>query len=180
MRQVALILFFLCGCAATPPAPDLNPAHALTLTRQSSAQPATEILPAPSATITLLPSASVELDWTPPLDADNYTYNVYVGTESGVYSNVLNVAVASAIVTNLAPLQTYFFAVTAVNADGVESDYSSELPVSTPQWVRLHFPEPNITGIQSSPDLAHWVDRPDAVQTNGDWLLRAKPEISTN
>jgi len=179
------ILLLLClGCAVvhspvSPPKPDLNPEHAITVIMQSFAQAAPETVLAPSAaTIALLP-ASVDLVWTPSIDSDVNSYNVYWGTASGQYSNQLNVATAAATITGLVPLQNYYFAVTAVDASGEESGFSNELPVFTPQWVRLHFPEANITGIQSSPDLVHWVDRPDAVETNGDWMLTAQPQFVT-
>jgi hypothetical protein len=179
--KIILTTILLAGCAAIPqPAPDLNPAHASMVTKQSFAQATPESVTAPNpATITLLPFASVVLDWTPPTNVDGCTFNVYCGTESGVYSNLMNVADATATVSNLTASQTYYFAVTAVSPDGIEGDFSNEFVWHAPQWVLIHFPETTIA-IQSSPDLVHWVDRPDAVQTNGDWLLRAQPEIATN
>ena len=181
MNATLICILLLAGCAVSPQsAPDLNPAHARTVTKQSFAQAAPESVAAPNpATITLLPFASVVLDWTPDATDDGCTFNVYCGTESGVYSNLMNVADATATVSNLTALQTYYFAVTAVSQDGIEGGFSSEFVWTAPQWVLIHFPETTIA-IQSSPDLVHWVDRPDAVPTNGDWLLRAQPEVSTN
>ena len=79
------------------------------------------------------PPASVTLAW----DASPGTnvivnYNVYYGVASRTYTNVTaagtNLTVA---VTNLARGVTYWFAATAVDNAGLESDYSTEVFTTT-------------------------------------------------
>lgn len=77
---------------------------------------------------------SVTLSWTPPTqntDGSTLTnlsgYRIYYGTSQGNYSNLItinNPGVANYTVDNLAP-NTYYFVSTAVNGQGVESDYSN-------------------------------------------------------
>jgi VCBS repeat-containing protein len=89
-----------------------------------------------SATITVaaVATGSATLNWTPPTTrADGSalsnlaSYRVYYGTQSGSLStriDVSNPGVSSYVVTNLAP-GTWFFAVTAVDSSGAESDRSN-------------------------------------------------------
>ncbi len=79
---------------------------------------------------------SAELTWTPPTEnSDGSTltdlsgYVVYWGTITGNYSNSVileNAGLTSYVIENLAPGQTYYFAMTAYNEGGVESGYSNE------------------------------------------------------
>ena len=55
-------------------------------------------------------------------------YNLYYGRASGVYTGGVTVTKTSAVV-GVRGTRTVYFAVTAFNADGVESDYSDEV-----QW----------------------------------------------
>jgi len=77
---------------------------------------------------------SVTLNWTPPtqntdgsaLD-DLAGYRIYYGTSDSEYPNLItldNPGLATYVVENLVP-GTYFFVSTAMNAQGVESDYSN-------------------------------------------------------
>jgi len=85
----------------------------------------------------ILPFASravtVRLMWDRNPEPDVVEYRVYVGTVSRVYSVASsagnNVEYA---VTNLTPGGTYYFAVTAVNTAGLESDYSNEVVYTVP------------------------------------------------
>lgn len=86
----------------------------------------------------LIPIASageVMLAWDPPTtDSDGYPltdlggYKVYYGTASGTYNTSINVNnVTSWTVTNLSEGRGYYFAVTAYDIAGNESDFSNEV-----------------------------------------------------
>ena len=56
-------------------------------------------------------------------------YKIYVGRETGQYSEVVSVdtpGLARFVVDNL-PLDTYFVVMTAYNNEGIESGYSMEV-----------------------------------------------------
>ncbi|GBF30180.1 hypothetical protein MnTg04_00116 [bacterium MnTg04] len=79
-------------------------------------------------------NGQASLSWTPPItntDGSTLTdldaYNIYFGTEEHQYPfevRVNNPGVADFIVDRLCP-NIYYFAVTAINAQGVESDLSN-------------------------------------------------------
>lgn len=78
---------------------------------------------------------SVALSWSPPAQntdgtpADLSGYRIYYGVEIGVYPDIVDVTGAqntSVTIDNLVP-DTYYFVGTAVNVDGLESDFSSVL-----------------------------------------------------
>lgn len=77
----------------------------------------------------------LSLQWTPPTENTDGSpveelsgYNLYIGDTSGVYalhSQIDDSTVQTAELT--LPAGGYYFAVTAINAEGVESDYSAEV-----------------------------------------------------
>ena len=76
-------------------------------------------------------TGSVSLTWSAPTtnaDGTQLTdltgYKVYYGTKAGLYHSINVGAADSFEVTGLAVGQTYYFAVTAYDASGSESDYS--------------------------------------------------------
>ena len=78
------------------------------------------------------------LAWNPSSDPFVTGYNLYYGTNSGIYTVRLPVGQATSVtVSNLAPGVTYYFAVTAVTALGLESPPSAEVPYTVPLGVRL-------------------------------------------
>ena len=88
-----------------------------------------------SVTVTSISTGSATLSWIPPQQntdgsalTDLAGYRIYYGTESQNYPNrieINNAGLTTYVVENLSP-DTYFFAATAVNAAGVESDFSRE------------------------------------------------------
>jgi hypothetical protein len=86
-----------------------------------------------SSSITLAGDAT--LSWDPPsTNADGTTltdlagYRVYFGTSSGIYSKNIDAGnIATYRINNLTDGLTYFFAVTAYDSDGNESEYSNEV-----------------------------------------------------
>lgn len=73
----------------------------------------------------------VALAWNPSSTADVSGYRVYLGGSSGVYTNVLDAGNATIItLSDLMAGASYFFAITAYDAGGNESDFSNELVVT--------------------------------------------------
>jgi len=79
-------------------------------------------------------NGSVTLSWTPPTTntdgsalTDLAAYRFYYGVTIGDYPNQIlidNPGIATYVVTDLAP-NTYFFVATAINSQGLESDFSN-------------------------------------------------------
>ena len=127
---------------------------------------------APAFSANISPAPSVTLAWDASPDTHVVGYNLYYGVASGTYTTEINVGtVTSATVTGLTAGVTYYFAVTAYDSFGQESDYSSEISYLVPA------PGPNlqisraptgqftltVTGltgqtyqILASPDLTTW------------------------
>lgn len=71
---------------------------------------------------------SITLAWDANPEPDVVSYRVYQGTASRSYSVTNEVIGATQCVVSNLPIETpYFFAVTAVNLAGLESDFSEEL-----------------------------------------------------
>ena len=97
---------------------------------------ATASLPAFSILVSMDELGSVTLEWMPPQSntdgsyaSDLAGYVIYWGTEPGSYDQQVridNVGLTAFVVDNLHPA-TYYFAVTAFNTAGIESDYSNEV-----------------------------------------------------
>lgn len=83
------------------------------------------------------PPQSVTLAWDPSPGTDVITnYNLYYGVASAAYTNVVSLGTNTSVsISNLVDGATYYFAATAVDTNGLESDYSTE--VSTPVTVQL-------------------------------------------
>ena len=82
-------------------------------------------------------SGSVTLSWQPPTEnadgsplTDLSGYNIYVGTVPSNYDyrevRLDNPGLTAYVIDNLEP-GTYYFAATAFNASGVESNFSGEI-----------------------------------------------------
>ena len=71
---------------------------------------------------------NIILDWNASASPNVAGYNVYYGTTSGIYSCKVEAGnVASVAISNLADGATYYFAATAYDANGDESQFSSEV-----------------------------------------------------
>jgi hypothetical protein len=68
------------------------------------------------------------LEWDPNPEPTVVGYNVYCGTRSGTYTIVVDVGPQTQLpLTNLIAAVTYYFAVTAYDADRLESPFSDEV-----------------------------------------------------
>lgn len=82
--------------------------------------------------LTLFPgrlgASALTVAWDPNTEDDLAGYKVYYGTQSGNYDFVVDVGnVAQYTVSNLEPETQYYFAVTAYDTSGNESDFSEEV-----------------------------------------------------
>lgn len=85
------------------------------------------------ANVTWECSAASRLEWDANTEPDLSGYKVYVGTRPQAYTSVYDTgAETSFSLTNLPAGVTHYFAVTAYNGDGVESDFSEEIIYTPP------------------------------------------------
>jgi hypothetical protein len=78
-------------------------------------------------------SAQVTLAWDPNTEPDVAGYRIYYGLESDPYSNRIDVGnQISYTVASLAEGKTYYFAATAYDQEGNESDFSDEVAFNVP------------------------------------------------
>ena len=76
---------------------------------------------------------SVSLTWDPSPSPEVVGYNLYYGAASGNYTNTVAMgSVTTVTVSGLLSGVTYYFAVTAVGADGQESGFSNEVTYQQP------------------------------------------------
>lgn len=131
-------------------------------------------LPAQTFLFPTNPPASVTLAWDASTNAVGYT--LYWGVATRSYTNTLKLAnVTTGTISNLALGTTYFFAATAFDDLGLESDLSNEVTYTTrppPAAPLLHG---IITlAVEDAPDLAGpWLDAglPEFTVSE-DWLKR--------
>ena len=81
---------------------------------------------------------TLTLAWDPSPDPSITGYRLYQGGESQIYTNVMDVGTAdTATITGLDPEVTYYFAVTAYDATGLESAFSGEISYTVPAMAVL-------------------------------------------
>ena len=81
--------------------------------------------------VTISYAAQITLEWDANSEPNIFGYNVYYGKANGDYDVTLDVGNwTTATVADLEDDETYYFAVTAYNADGLESGYSSEVCIN--------------------------------------------------
>jgi len=79
---------------------------------------------------------SVNLIWNTNTDPNVTGCNVYYGVASGNYTNMTNAGnVTNATVSGLVAGVTYYFAATAYDSTGAQSDYSTEVAYTVPTTV---------------------------------------------
>lgn len=113
-------------------------------------------------------AASATVAWDPSPSIDVTGYKLYVGTASKTYTKIFDVGSPLQFrTTNLVPTIPYFYAVTAYNSIGLESDFSQEisyippLPATTLELNPLgvltaHLFKGGTFAIQQSQNLISW------------------------
>jgi len=97
-------------------------------------------------------AATVRVSWNSNSETDLGGYRVYYGTQSRIYPQVVDVGITTN--TNISGLSTgvrYYFAVTAYDTAGNESDFSAEASTEIPE-------EPPIPGDPDDPEQTDPVD----------------------
>ena len=97
----------------------------------------------PAFGLTAPAGQNVALAWNPAPGNSGTGYNLYYGTASGFYSNMINVGnVTNATIPGLTAGVTYYFAAVTYNASGDVSGYSNEaryaVPVTIPALQLSH------------------------------------------
>ena len=113
---------------------DTGAAESDSFTFQASDGQATSLTGTVSITIQPDTGVTATFSWLPNTEADLTGYNLYYGTASRIYDTTLDVGNPVPIngriqaeIEGLTKGITYYFAVTAYNAAGEESDYSTEV-----------------------------------------------------
>jgi hypothetical protein len=106
---------------------------------------------------------TVQLGWDTPQDPTVTGYFLYYGTACGTYTNQIDTGTNTmTVVSGLQEGQTYYFAVTAYNSDGVESDFSSEVTYITPGFLRMagetNSTNSNLVSMEFPVACGHWYE----------------------
>jgi len=84
------------------------------------------------------PTRTVTLAWSPSPSSTIAGYRVYLGPASQVYTDTVDAGNATTVtISNLIAGATYFFAVTAYDIIGLESDFSNEISYTVPTTANL-------------------------------------------
>jgi hypothetical protein len=127
----------------------------------------TFIVPALLLLLSLFPAhlaaSALTLAWDPNTEADLTGYKIYYGTRSGGYDFAIDVGnVTRYTVTGLEPETRYYFALTAYDTSGNESDFSGEVSAFTHPPYRL------ISGLGET--SGGWIEAFTEGYSHGDWL----------
>jgi hypothetical protein len=113
-------------------ASDLTGAWA-SLTNLSGTNFSTSLLGGECVFFKIASVVSVELAWEPSISTNVVAYKIYWGPSADVYTNTVSVGnVTNAFVFPLASGATYYFAATAIDAQGFESIFSNEAIWTSP------------------------------------------------
>jgi hypothetical protein len=83
-------------------------------------------------------TATVTAEWNAPADPTVTGYNVYYGTNSGVYPTKINAGTNTSLsITGLNPGLTYFFSTTSYNSAGTESALAPAVSFIVPGTLTL-------------------------------------------
>jgi hypothetical protein len=81
-------------------------------------------------------AAQISLEWDANREPDLSGYRIYYGTSSGHYSASVDVGNSThCVISNLVQGVTYYFAATAYDSEGNESDFSEEIVYTVPAAV---------------------------------------------
>ena len=114
-------------------------------------------------------SSHVTLAWDPSPDPSVVGYQIYYGEQSGVYPHFLETgSETTATIGGLCPGITYYFAATALNASGLQSDFSNEASYTIP---------PEKRDLQMMYDPNRGLVLKGSGQFGGSYLIMASPDL---
>ena len=93
------------------------------------------------AKLSMEASQNVMLTWNPSTNSNVAGYNIYCGTKSGVYTNMIPVGnITNTVIANLASGVTYYFAARSHDNSTNESGYSVETVFTVPKATVTNLP----------------------------------------
>lgn len=111
-----------------------------------------------------------DFSWLPNQEANLTGYKIYYSTVSGQYGQTIDVGdpgvvngVVQATVTDLVDGTTYYFAATAYDSDGFESDYSQEVVWTSPVEDPITPPPVEEPGPPVAKDMSVYLDEDNTV-----------------
>jgi len=109
-------------------------------------------------------AASVDLEWDPNTEPELAGYKIYWGTSNGNYTSSKDAGQnTTCTITGLDEGTTYYFAATAYDGDGNESDYSNQISYTVP------FSDSDGDGVPDNED-AFPADASETTDTDGDGI----------
>ena len=170
---LSITCLILLGCKST--AVDRRP---VSVQRLSFAQPLLAVVAPPMVT-TVTEAHFMWVDDDPGAVAFNLYYGFFSPHE---YDYVVpNISSQDCVVSNLMPGTTYYVAVTAVDTNGVESDYSPQYVFAMPLTLEFGFAfDRSVTNVsvQSSVDLMTWKESQARPRTNGLWRVDVDGQVA--
>jgi hypothetical protein len=119
-------------------------------------------------------AAQITLGWDASSDENVVGYNVYYGLSSGLYDIFEDAGDATEYtIAGLENGQTYYLAVTSYDAEGNESEYSVEIPFTTPEADE----DRDNDGLLSADELVLYGTDPDVRDTDGDGIPDGEERI---
>ena len=110
-------------------------------------------------------SAEVTLAWDPNTETDLAGYKIYYGYNNLTYHTCVDVGnINDVTISGLKDDQTYYFAVTAYDASGLESDYSNQVIHRTPK------PDSDGDGLMDADETNIYGTDPDNADTDADGI----------
>lgn len=175
LAPILLLLFWGCSTSQSlPPVPSIDP-------RVGAVEPLLEVTSRAQPFISTAPSDSfasivnyVPLIWEES-DPSVASFNLYYSetTPTG-YDHVQSASSLSCVISNMPVGATWYFAVTALDTNGNESDFSPQFVYTMPPMLDMgfHFDQ-TVTNISvlSSTDLITWGSCSAYLRSNGLWRV---------
>ncbi len=112
-------------------------------------------------------SAEISLTWDANTEADLAGYRIHYGTASRSYFHSVDIGnVTSCAVSNLSAGQTYYFAATAYDTEGFESEFSEEISCT----IKAPILDTDDDGLEDDKELSIYKTDPTNPDSDGDGI----------